>query len=240
MPYQNDNLNELLDWIDPAALSYQEWCGIGMALKDAGYDWSVWDVWSQRDAARYHSGECEKKWRSFNGNEHPITAGTIVKMALDNGFQPQRRQPKECRALDWDDYIGEDYVVTSAEQVQEMPIREPVDWNPVREISTYIETLFSSDENVGYVVKSWENKDGKHLPDSGNCDRTAGKLLEELAICEGDIGAVFGDYDPKVGAWIRFNPLDGKGVKNENVTDYRYALVESDSLSIEQAKWHFA
>lgn len=234
MQYQNDNLDELLDWIDPAALSYQEWCGIGMALKDAGYDWSVWDIWSQRDGARYHSGECEKKWRSFNGNEHPITAGTIVKMALDNGFQPQRRQPKERRALDWDDYIGEDYVVTSAEQVQEMPILEPTDWNPVREISTYLSTLFEAGENVGYVTTCWENADGKFLPTAGCSDRTAGKLLEELAICEGDIGAVFGDYKPECGAWIRFNPLDGKGVKNENVTDYRYALVESDAVTLEQ------
>ncbi len=232
--YRNDNLDELLDWIDPAALSYQEWCGIGMALKDAGYDWSVWDVWSQRDGTRYHSGECEKKWRSFHGNEHPITAGTIVKMALDNGFQPQRRQPKERRALDWDDYIGEDYVVTSAEQVQEMPILEPTDWNPVREISTYLSTLFEAGENVGYVTTCWENADGKFLPTAGCSDRTAGKLLEELAICEGDIGAVFGDYKPECGAWIRFNPLDGKGVKNENVTDYRYALVESDAVTLEQ------
>ncbi len=29
-----------------------------------------------------------------------------------------------------------------------------------------------------------------------------------------------------------FNPLDGKGVKNDNVTDYRYALVESDSMDL--------
>ena len=48
-----------------------------------------------------------------------------------------------------------------------------------------------------------------------------------------DIGAVFGDYNKDVGAWIRFNPLDGKGVKNDNVTDYRYALVESDEIPIE-------
>ena len=47
-----------------------------------------------------------------------------------------------------------------------------------------------------------------------------------------DIGAVFGDYKEEAGAWIRFNPLDGKGVKNDNVTDYRYALVESDTLDI--------
>ena len=38
--------------------------------------------------------------------------------------------------------------------------------------------------------------------------------------------------NPAVGAWIRFNPLDGKGVKNENITEYRYALVESDSMDI--------
>lgn len=36
----------------------------------------------------------------------------------------------------------------------------------------------------------------------------------------------------QVGAWIRFNPLDGDGVKNENVTKFRLALVESDTLSI--------
>lgn len=68
----------------------------------------------------------------------------------------------------------------------------------------------------------------------GCCDRTAGELIKRLGECNGDIGAVFGDYKEEAGAWIRFNPLDGKGVKNENVTDYRYALVESDSMPIEQ------
>ena len=109
--YKDDNLDELLDYIDPAALTYQEWCGVGMALKDAGYDCSLWDSWSQRDTVRYHSGECEKKWRSFAGSEHPVTAGTIVHMALENGYRPQSA-PKESRALSWDDYIGEDYAIT--------------------------------------------------------------------------------------------------------------------------------
>lgn len=43
--YRNDNLDELLEYIDPAALDYQTWLGIGMALKDAGYDVNVWDTW---------------------------------------------------------------------------------------------------------------------------------------------------------------------------------------------------
>ena len=232
--YKDNNLDELLDYIDPSCLTYQEWCGIGMALKDSGYDVSVWDGWSQRDSARYHSGECGKKWRTFAGSEHPVTAGTIVHMALENGYRPQSAPKEESRALSWDDYIGEDYVVTSRQEAQDIPIPEPTAWNPAQELSRYIETLFETDDYVGYVTETWQNNDGKYLPTAGHCDRTAGKLLEELAICEGDIGAVLGDYNPECGAWIRFNPLDGKGGKNENVTEYRYALVESDVLDVER------
>jgi hypothetical protein len=47
-----------------------------------------------------------------------------------------------------------------------------------------------------------------------------------------DLGATIGDWKPQVGAWIRFNPLDGDGVKNENITKFRFALVESDTLPV--------
>lgn len=53
---------ELLQHIDPAQLDYQDWVNVGMALKDAGYTASDWDRWSQRDAGRYHQGECFRKW----------------------------------------------------------------------------------------------------------------------------------------------------------------------------------
>ncbi len=232
MDYKNDNLDELLDYINPADLSYQEWCGIGMALKDAGYDCMVWDAWSARDGARYHAGECEKKWRTFSGSDHPITAGTIVKMALDNGFQPKSTVSK---ALGWSDTINDDrYEVTSAEAVQDMPIQEPQNWNPAGEIRRYIETLFEPQDYVAFVTEVYENEKGEFKPTSGSYHRTAEQLLQELAKYNGDIGAVFGDPNPQCGAWIRFNPVDGNGVKNANVTEYRYALVESDTLPLAQ------
>ena len=233
MEHRNDNLEELLAYIDPAGCSYQEWCGIGMALKDAGYPVSVWDAWSARDAARYHAGECEKKWRSFGGSDTPVTAGTIVYMALENGYRPGITD-KQTKALDWDDEISADYVVTSAEQTTALPIREPEHWNPAEQISRYLETLFEVDDHVSYVTDCWQNDKGKYLPGDGCCDRTAGQLLSELQKYGGDFGAVFGDTNPECGAWIRFNPMDGKGAKNENVTDYRYALVESDAIPVEQ------
>lgn len=233
MEHKNDNLEELLAYIDPSQCSYQEWCGIGMALKDAGYPVTVWDNWSARDGSRYHAGECAQKWRSFNGSDTPVTAGTIVHMALENGYQPHRERGSG-QAMGWDDEINADFVVTSPEQTTALPIQEPENWDPAAQISCYIETLFEANDNVGYVTECWQNNDGKYLPTAGCWDRTAGQLLADLQRYQGDIGAVFGDTNPECGAWIRFNPLDGRGAKNENVTEYRYALVESDAISVEQ------
>ena len=59
------DLLEILDNIYPGELDYQEWVSVGMALKQEGYTAEDWDRWSQRDPARYHSGECFRKWNSF-------------------------------------------------------------------------------------------------------------------------------------------------------------------------------
>ena len=230
----NGSLLEILKYIPASDCTYQEWLSVGMALKHEGYTVSDWDSWSRSDS-RYHAGECESKWSGFNGSAEPVTAGTIVQMAKDRGWSPA----VEFRELDWDSeisYEGDDSGVqlTTGEGI---PFREPAIWDPVNEIRTYLETLFEAGENVGYVTETWESEDKgkrKYLPTKGACDRTAGELIALLNSCGGDIGAVLGDCNPEAGAWIRFNPLDGKGVKNENVTDYRYALVESDSMPLEQ------
>lgn len=227
-------LLEILDHINPAALDYQEWVNVGMALKDEGYTCKDWDNWSKGDPARYHAGDCEKKWQSFNGSAAPVTAGTIIQYAKDQGWQPNSY---ESRTFDWCDEINaeEDGIVSrSSEGVK---LSEPADWHPAKEIIKYLETLFEASETVGYVTETWEKTEDnktKYLPTKGSYTRTAGELIAELNKHGDDVGAVLGDYNPAAGAWIRFNPLDGKGVKNENVTDYRYALVESDSMALEE------
>ena len=228
------NLTECLKYIAPADLDYQTWVNVGMALKQEGLPCSVWDDWSRADS-RYHAGECSRKWESFNGNSNPVTGATIVQLAKERGMPVA-----ESRALDWDDEISyetdsaEEHVIVNRNWVEGREITPPADWQPQREIIRYLETLFGEDENVGYVMQSYE-KDGKFVPaNKGAYDRTAGQLIEHLRKCGGDIGAVLGDYNPQCGAWIRFNPLDGKGIKNENVTEFRYALVESDNVDIEQ------
>lgn len=223
---QKTSLLELMEYIHPAELDYQEWVNVGMALKHEGYSVSDWDHWSRQDSGRYHTGECERKWNTFRGNASPVTGGTIFQMAVEHGFVPERGHE-----IDWEDSIAKDSdrVVVDGNWIEEREVHEPITWNPVSQLIQYLEILFEPGENVGYVTKSWKNEKEKYVPqDRGNYDRTAGQLIKALSECDGDIGSVFGDYDPEGGAWIRFNPLDGQGVRNENVSDFRYALVESD------------
>ncbi|MEG2608962.1 MAG: AAA family ATPase [Lachnospiraceae bacterium] len=231
---QRTDLLEIIEHINPGQLDYQEWVNVGMALKHEGYSVSVWDAWSKSDSGRYHKNECNKKWNSFHGTSSPVTGGTLVQMAIGQGWKPSHNIGHE---LEWDDEISfnDEHVIVDKNWIEAKEVVEPVKWDPVKELITYIETLFGTDDLVGYATRTWE-KEGKLLPDRGCWDRTARQLIQQLEKCKGDIGSVLGDYNPKAGAWIRFNPVDGKGksVTNENVTEFRYALVESDDTEIEQ------
>lgn len=227
------SIQEALKHLDPSALDYQQWCNVGMALKHEGLPVDLWEDWSARDPGRYHAGECHRKWSSFRGNETPVTAGTIIQYAIDQGWNPAG----EGYEIGWDDSIGShkdrDLKVVSEAwlEVQDIPA-PPKKMDGAKELIRYLKALFESSENVGYVTETYKNDEGRYVPTKGAYDRTAGQLIQALSECKGDIGSVLGDYNKEAGAWIRFNPLDGKGVKNDNVTEFRYALVESDTLDL--------
>lgn len=227
------NLLELLDYINPSELSYQEWTNVGMALKHEGYEASDWDSWSAQDSERYKRGECFTKWNSFNETAGDIvTGGTIFDYAKRGGFVPPKKIDPNEGVLDWEDEIGN---IIDKDSIDNIELHEPSDsnWNPANELIRYLTTLFDTDEYVGFVVSSIENEKGKFIPGNrGNFRMTAGQIVEGLHSCNGDIGAVIGDYNQAAGAWIRFNPLNGEGVRNTDIASFKYALVESDSLDI--------
>lgn len=230
---------DLLTHIDPGRCTYQEWLNVGMALHAEGCTADDWDRWSQQDTPRYHAGECHKKWRGFgSGSGQHITGGSLVAMARAQGWEPPSRYDKG-HELGWDDTIRTDdgspagsLVIVDKDWVQPQAVHEPADWNPKRELITYLEALFDSTDRVSYVTETWE-KDGRHMPKKGASDRTAGELIAALHRCT-DISDVIGTVNEEAGAWVRFNPMDGKDVRNDNVTAFNYALVESDSQDIEK------
>ena len=218
-----NNLLSALKAIDVSQVTRAEWISVGMALKEEGYPCSIWDDWSRNDV-RYHPGECERKWRSFRGSGTPVKGGTIVQMAKECGWTPFG----EDGCMAWDDTIEYDGVTDGFSG-----FTPPAAWDPVGDLITYLELLFEPDDRVGYVTNDvWKDADGKWLPSKGVYDRTAAELIASLKKHPDDIGATVGDWKPEVGAWIRFNPVDGEGVKNDNVTRFRFALVESDTLPV--------
>ena len=218
----DEQLLSALNSIPVAELDRADWISVGMALKESGCPVSVWDEWSQNDS-RYHKGECAKLWNGFRGTSNPVKAGTIVQMAKDRGWKPY--EGDGC--LDWNDAIEFD-------GVSEEPPQKVV-WKPTEDLIKYLELLFRPDEHVAYVTNEvYLTEDGKWVPQKGCYDRTAGELIESLRRHPDDLGYTIGDWKEEAGAWIRFNPVDGTGVKNENVTAFRYALVESDTLPIQE------
>lgn len=230
------DLTECLDAIDPSALQYQQWVEIGMALKHEGYGFDVWDSWSRRDAARYKgNGAMERKWRDFGKSSGaPVTGGTIVQTAKDAGWAPLVDMGT---ALGWNDEVSP----LDPSWIEPVHVDDPgADWTGWRDLVRYLETLFDANEIVSCVTDSWlDEKDGRWKPKGkGVHTMTAGDIIAKLhKYCDDEpIDCVLGKPNDEAGAWIRFNPLDGKGVRNDNVTEFRYALVESDDMEIDRQR----
>ena len=232
MERQTD-IKDLLNHIDPGLLDYTEWAAVGMALKLEGYPCSVWDDWSRRDFGRYHEGECQKKWRTFKRDEG-VTGGTIYNMAIQQGWIPPSNGNRILSLDDSIEYEGGPIVGEGWAESREF--EEPAVWKPEQQLIQYLETLFQPEEIFGYVTESFEKADKagkkKLVPaNKGVYTLRVGEIVQRLK--NGTIEDVIGKYKHEAGAWIRFNPLDGQGVNNENVTDYRYALVESDNMDLD-------
>ena len=217
------NILSALNRLSCSDLTHDEWVRVGMALKAEGYDLSVWDEWSRRDAARYHAGECARRWNSFRGSDSPVTGATIIKMAQDRGWTPFAGADG---IMDWNDVIEYD----GDSQPDPVTTRKPTE-----DLILYLQTLFDPDDHVGYVTNdAWQNEDGKWVPSKGVFDRTARELIASLHRYPDDLGATVGDWKQEAGAWIRFNALDCEGVRNENVISFKYALVESDAMPMDE------
>lgn len=245
------NFQELLDWIPCSSCNYTDWINVGMALKAEGASFSLFDEWSAKDPGRYSRQECMSKWFSFD--KSGITGGTLVHMAEMNGwvkpsagkseyFSDNGKQYKATMDLDESGYFGSiyfeeadsDLIVKDEGLLQIEEFFEPDDdkWNPVSDLRTYLETVFEPSDIIGYTVTSKRNNRGKLAPfHKGVYNRTAQEIIDDLNKYN-SVSKAIGTYDQEAGAWIRFNPLNGLGVDNSNVTDYRYTLVESDDMEL--------
>ncbi|MEM7758720.1 MAG: DUF3987 domain-containing protein [Cyanobacteria bacterium P01_A01_bin.40] len=89
-PLPRSDIDYALSYLDALssfrADDYDQWLAVGMALHSV--DDSLldeWDRWSAR-SAKYKSGDCERKWRSFTTGGG-VKLGTLAHMAKQDGWQ---------------------------------------------------------------------------------------------------------------------------------------------------------
>lgn len=219
-----DKIQEALDATDPSRVSYQEWIEVGMALKAEGLPCSAWDSWSLRDSGRYRPGDCLRKWRTFEGSG--VSAGTIFHLAeVYGGYTPVKK------------YTWDDYLPAEAENYEEViATNAPEKKKPYQMAVEYLKALFEPDDVVGYVHTAlYDEKRDKWIPANAGTWRKRDDIIKDLNRCR-KLDDAFGSMNDEAGAWIRINPLDGKGANDRNVTRFAYALAEADTMPIEDQK----
>lgn len=217
----------LLKYIPPDC-DYDEWIKVGMALKHEGESCDTWDRWSA-GGSKYKQGECQRKWRSFNRDD--VTGGTLYHIAAEYGYAPEK---EDVTGYDIHNLLLDEAIIDPSFTGSETVPPVPKKYNAKGEVLEYLETLFKPEEFVGYCTQFYlDEKDKKFKPSQTIFRRTAGNIIEMLKSGK-TIEQAFGTLNPNAGAYIRFNPLDGKGENNSNVTRWKHCLVESDADSLEK------
>ena len=209
----------------PPDCPYDEWLKVGMALKQEGASCSVWDDWS-RGGSKYKAGECERKWKSFRRDE--VTGGTLFHIATRYGYTPE----KDTTTYDIHNLLLDEIIIDPS-FVSEQKIPKVSDtYDAKGDMLEYFTTLFEEDDFVGYCTDFFQDNGGAWKPSQTQYRRTAGDIITKLR--KGSIEKALGTLNEFAGAYIRFNPLDGNGENNANVTRWKYCLIESDTDSIER------
>lgn len=209
----------------PPDCGYDEWLKVGMALKHEGASCSVWDNWS-RGGTKYKPGECERKWRSFKRSD--VTGGTLYHIAVQYGYEPE----KGTESYDIHNLLLDEIIVDPSFVASEKVPAPPEKYDARGEMLEYFTTLFDEGDFVGYCVNFFRDEEGNWKPSQTQYRRTAGDIISKLR--SGTIEKAIGTLNEEAGAYVRFNPLDGKGENNSNVTRWKYCLIESDKDSIEK------
>ena len=82
-------IERMLEHINVVDGEYEKWLSIGMALKNEGFECSLWEQWS-RFQPEFKEGECESKWNGFNRTGYGI--GTLFQYAAEDNYDEKETQ----------------------------------------------------------------------------------------------------------------------------------------------------
>lgn len=154
---------------------------------------------------------------------------TTIESAMRRPVAPlERKQYKSGKIpIAWNAVLDAEKDVPPIPHATLMPSPNWATWD----IQRFLDAAFQPDDIVCFVTKYAMSEDGIAKPADAGVSMPAKKLKAKCAS-----GAIMDAVhaDDAAGAWIRINPMDGKGGKDSNVSDFRHVLVESDSMPVKE------
>ena len=146
-------IRRMLDYISVVDGEYEKWLSVGMALKNEGFDCSLWENWS-RTQPEYKEGECESKWQGFNRSGYGV--GTLYQYAVEGGYDEKETQSEyrqQHRKFSSDSTQRKDSITTLKSQLRainkelaEFTTEKDKALEHLHEVKTFDnETIFSED-----------------------------------------------------------------------------------------------
>ena len=121
-----------------SANARETWVTVGIALRNCGFPFEVWDTWSRYTDQRagklcdkYDQEETPKIWKSFVNTKSHWNAGTIIRMAKENGylFQGEDHFPPQAKAQEKPEKVNGKYsredILSAVESMEEVEETEP-------------------------------------------------------------------------------------------------------------------
>lgn len=147
--WSSDDILNMLNHIHPDN-DYLDWLQIGMALKDYGMSFDIWDAWSSKGGKYPGSGDLAKKWNSFKGSG--VGIGTIYYHAHNGGFRAaDYKRPSSKANFNYEETKpDEEYDPETGEFKQKewagLPLVFAGDVMPVTEATDFVEDLLREKE----------------------------------------------------------------------------------------------
>lgn len=196
---------------------------------DEGIAYNLADEWS-RNSDKYDSTDLLRVWTSLKDNVANLaTCGVIFHEASLYGYTPKKENA--IKPL-----IFGSTVVTQSDLRDYKPSNK---FECKNHLLTFLKALYKSDDKINIVTQCVLKEDkGKYIPTGIGLTQTISEWEHTIKSSYEQTETFFGQYginDQKqsynhdAGGWIRLNPLNGSGVHDSDVVNYRYALIESDT-----------
>ena len=188
---------------------YHLWVNVSIGYKAAGGDVETYLRWCALDPDKFDERVARRLFESVDANG-AISARTLYWYAMQNG---------------WHDDHG------STVRVSHSTPEPLVGLSPQEQTVAQIAALFEPGEIVNVcMAAAWNEKHQKWQPAGYGTSYERDKLI---GLVQNDYDGFLDGFEPKAGAWLCCNPLDGMRRKNECVTAWRHALIESDELPVD-------